>query len=52
MTQEPTVQLQTFDYYNFYVIQNYVFNEPVPVIENSYHFLQLIVLKYFINKNL
>ena len=36
MTQEPTVQPQTFDYYNFYVIQNYVFNEPAPVIENSY----------------
>jgi len=35
MTQEPTVQPQTFDYYNFCVIQNYVFNEPVAVIENS-----------------
>jgi len=36
MTKEPTVQPQIFDYYNFYVIQNYVFNEPVAVIENSY----------------
>ena len=36
MTQESTFQPQIFDYYNFCVIQNYVFNEPVPVIENSY----------------
>ena len=36
MTKMLTVQPQNFDYYNFCVIQNYVFNEPVPVIENSY----------------
>jgi hypothetical protein len=36
MTQEPTVQPQTFDYYNYYVMCNYVFDESKPVIENSY----------------
>ena len=35
MTKTLTVQPQNFDYYNFYVIQNYVFNEPAAVIKNS-----------------
>jgi len=36
MTQTLAVQPQNLDYYNYFVICNYVFNAPEPVIENGY----------------
>ena len=36
MTQTLAVQPQHLDYYNYFVMCNYVFNAPEPVIENSY----------------
>jgi len=36
MTQTLAVQPQNLDYYNYFVMCNYVFNAPEPVIENSY----------------
>jgi len=36
MTQTLAVQPQHLDYYNYFVMCNYVFNAPEPVIENTY----------------
>ena len=36
MTQTLAVQPQHLDYYNYFVMCNYVFNAPEPVIENAY----------------
>jgi len=36
MTETLTVQPQNLDYYNYFVMCNYVFNEQKPVIENAY----------------
>jgi len=36
MTQTLAVQPQNLDYYNYFVMCNYVFNEQKPVIENAY----------------
>ena len=44
MPKMIVVQSQNFDYYNYYVTCNYVFDEPKPVIENSYTYEENSVL--------
>jgi len=40
MTQATAFYPQNFDYYNFVVMSNFVFEEPKPVIYNSYAYIE------------
>jgi len=44
MTQTLAVHPQTFDYYNYYVMCNYVIEEPKPVIQEGYTYEENSVL--------